>query len=110
MIAGKDAPTHGEATNSWLSGTAAWNFVAISQYILGIRPGYTGLEISPVIPTDWKGFDAVRLFRGERYEIHVERKGPGNTVSLRANGKPLPGSIVPLGEPGCVIKVTVELS
>jgi len=95
MIAGKDAPTHGEAKNSWLSGTAAWNYVAISQWILGIRPTYGGLEIAPVIPTDWPGFSATRNFRGVTYNINVERRGPGNSVSLAVNGQPVAGNIVP---------------
>ena len=71
MIAGKDAPTHGEAKNSWLSGTAAWNYVAITQYILGIRPALDGLEVKPVMPSEWSGFEATRNFRGVRYEIGV---------------------------------------
>ena len=96
MIAGKDAPTHGEAKNSWLSGTAAMNYVAITQAILGIQPQYDGLEIKPVIPSDWHGFEAVRYFRGIRYEISVIRKGVGNEVSLVVEGKPVPGTIIPL--------------
>ena len=55
MIAGRDAPTHGEAKNSWLTGTAAWNFVAISQWILGIRPEHDGLRIEPALPAAWTG-------------------------------------------------------
>ena len=78
MIAGKDAPTFGEAKNSWLTGTAAWNYYAIAQWILGIRPTYDGLEIAPVIPTDWPGFTATRIFRGVTYKIAIERKGDGN--------------------------------
>jgi len=96
MIAGKDAPTHGEAKNSWLSGTAAMNFVAITQSILGIQPQFDGLEIKPVIPSSWKGFEAVRLFRGVRYEISVSRKGVGNNVSLVVEGKSVQGTIIPL--------------
>ena len=61
MIAGPDAPTHGEAKNSWLTGTAAWNLVAISQWILGIRPEYDGLRVEPVIPAVWPGFHATRV-------------------------------------------------
>lgn len=72
MIAGKDAGRHGESKNSWLTGTAAWNFVAVSQYILGIKPDYSGLEINPSIPAEWDGFTAVRLFRGAVYNITVE--------------------------------------
>jgi cellobiose phosphorylase len=96
MIAGRDAPTHGEAKNSWLSGTAAWNYVAITQWILGIRPTYSGLEIAPVIPQDWPGFTARRVFRGVTYEITVTRIGPGNNVQLEVNGKAVKGNVVPV--------------
>lgn len=96
MIAGRDAATHGEAKNSWLTGTAAWNYVAITQWILGIRPGYDGLQIEPVVPASWPGFKVMRLFRGTRYEIEVKRDGPGNSVSLLVDGQPLAGNIVPI--------------
>ena len=96
MIAGKDAPTHGEAKNSWLTGTAAWNYVAITQWILGIRPTYDGLQVAPVIPSAWSGFEAVRSYRGVRYEIKVERRGSGNSVRLEVNGSSISGNIVPL--------------
>ncbi|MGB8213289.1 MAG: glycosyl transferase [Anaerolineales bacterium] len=104
MIAGKDAPTHGEAKNSWLSGTAAMNYVAITQAILGIQPQYDGLAIRPVIPADWQGFEVVRYFRGVRYEILVNRKGSGNTVALVVDGKPVPGTVIhlPARESGTV--------
>jgi cellobiose phosphorylase len=71
MIAGKDAFKPGEAKNSWLTGTASWNFYAITQYILGIRPDFDGLLIDPCIPTHWKGFKATRKFRGATYQIEV---------------------------------------
>jgi cellobiose phosphorylase len=96
MIAGKDAATHGEAKNSWLSGTAAWNYVAITQHILGIRPAFDGLEVKPVLPSDWNGFEATRSFRGVRYEIAVKREGSGNGVSLEVDGKPIEGTTIPL--------------
>ena len=56
MIAGRDAARPGEAKNSWLTGAASWNFVAISQYILGVRPDYDGLRVDPCLPPDWSGF------------------------------------------------------
>jgi cellobiose phosphorylase len=84
MIAGRDAVTHGEAKNSWLTGTAAWNYVAITQHILGIRPTFNGLEVKPVIPSDWTGFEAVRSFRGVRYEISVDEGQ--NNVAARVDG------------------------
>jgi cellobiose phosphorylase len=96
MIAGKDAATHGEAKNSWLSGTAAWNYVAITQSILGIRPTLDGLEIKPVLPSAWNGFDAVRSYRGVSYEISVKREGTGNQIALEVDGKSIPGTILPL--------------
>jgi cellobiose phosphorylase len=94
-IAGRDAPTHGEAKNSWLSGTAAWNYVAITQWILGIRPTYEGLRIAPVIPADWPGFQATRIFRGVTYRISVTRAGAGNAVALTVGGKLVEGDVVP---------------
>ncbi|MBN1319161.1 MAG: glycosyl transferase, partial [Anaerolineales bacterium] len=96
MIAGRDAPAHGEAKNSWLTGTAAWNYAAITQWILGIRPTFDGLKIEPVIPAEWDGFDVVRIYRGTRYEIHVGRIGPGNDVRLRVNGEAIEGTVVPI--------------
>jgi cellobiose phosphorylase len=96
MIAGRDAPTHGEAKNSWLTGTAAWNYYAITQWILGICTGYDGLRIAPVIPTSWRGFQATRKFRGVTYHIAVERAGSGNQVSLEVDGTPIQGNVVPL--------------
>lgn len=95
MIAGRDAPTHGEAKNSWLTGTAAWNYYAATQWILGIRPDYDGLRIAPVIPERWNGFSASRKYRGATYHITVRRIGPGNTVALVADGQRLDGNVIP---------------
>jgi len=110
MIAGKDAPTHGEAKNSWLTGTAAWNYVAITQWILGIRPTFDGLEVAPVIPSAWDEFEATRSYRGVRYEIRVARKGPGNEVQLEVEGKSINGTVIPLPDEGVEkVQVTVRL-
>lgn len=97
MIAGKDAPRHGEAKNSWLTGTAAWNFVAISQYILGIKPSYSGLEVNPSIPHTWDGFSVSRLFRGATYNIKVSNPNHvcSGVKSMIVDGKPVEGNIVP---------------
>jgi cellobiose phosphorylase len=94
MIAGKDAPTHGEAKNSWLTGTAAWNYVAVTQFILGVRPTYRGLMVAPVIPTKWQGFQVSRVFQGVRYDIQVKREGEGNRVRLKVDGKTIEGNVV----------------
>ena len=109
MIAGKDAPTHGEAKNSWLTGTAAWNYVAITQWILGIRPEFDGLRVDPCIPSRWKEFSAVREFRGVTYKITV--KNPKSVCkgvqSMSINGKQVAGSLIP-AEPGSG-EVNVEI-
>ena len=98
MIAGKDAKRHGEAKNSWLTGTAAWNFVAVSQYILGIKPEYNGLKIDPSIPHEWDGFTASRLFRGATYEITV--KNPDHVChgvkSVTVDGKAVDSNVIPV--------------
>ena len=111
MIAGKDAPTHGEAKNSWLTGTAAWNYFAILQWILGIRTSYDGLEIAPVVPKSWPGFKTTRKFRGVTYQVEVERVGPGNQVALTVDGVVTAGNVVPPPPPGVrqvAVKVTLS--
>ena len=72
MVAGVDAPTFGEGKNSWLTGTAAWTFATISQYILGIKPTLDGLTIDPCIPASLSGFTCERTYRGSRYHITVD--------------------------------------
>lgn len=106
MIAGKDAAKPGEAKNSWLTGTAAWNYYAITQYILGVKPTYNGLEISPCIPADWKEYTVTRRFRGATYRIHVKNTGQPGGITL--NGSPVHGNILPLQPEGTVNEVVVN--
>jgi len=111
MIAGCDARTHGEAKNSWLTGTAAWNYYAITQWILGIRTSYDGLQISPVVPKSWKGFKATRKFRGVTYNIEVQRAGDGNRVALTVDGAAVTGdTVAPPKDGRKEVKVTVTVS
>lgn len=109
MIAGRDAATHGEAKNSWLTGTAAWNYVAITQWILGIRADYEGLQIAPRTPKAWSSFEATRIFRGTTYHITVQREGDGNDVSLTVDGQHIDGDVIPVkeGASSCTVLVTV---
>ncbi len=114
MIAGQDAPTHGEAKNSWLTGTAAWNFVAITQWILGIRPELDGLRVDPVIPSAWPGFTATRRFRGATYEITVRRVGTLDSgiaegAGILLNGHQVASTLLPLASPGETVSVEVVL-
>jgi cellobiose phosphorylase len=110
MIAGKDAIRHGEAKNSWLTGTAAWNFVAISQYILGVRPEYDGLRVHPCIGTDMTSFEISRTCRGAEYRIRVRNSGKQGAVPrLVVDGKPIQGDIVPYAAPGAIVTVDCEI-
>lgn len=111
MVAGKDAYKQGEAKNSWLTGTAAWNYYAITQYILGIKPAYNGLEINPCIPANWNGFKVTRIFRGARFDIEIRNP---NHVSkgvkqITLDGKAIPDNNVPLSDPKKAHSVVVEM-
>ncbi|MBZ4652660.1 MAG: cellobiose phosphorylase [Proteiniphilum sp.] len=111
MIAGKDAFRPGEAKNSWLTGTAAWNFYTISQYILGIRPSYDGLIIDPCIPPEWEHYRVTRRFRGSTYHITVknpERRMKG-VKAITLNGEPITDNVVPLLPAGSECEVEVTL-
>ena len=111
MIAGRDAPAHGEAKNSWLTGSAAWNFVAATQWILGIRPEHDGLRIDPCLPADWDGFTATRRFRGASYHITVRNSGGvlGRLTNLVVDGQRIDGNLVPLAPEGTTVTVEVEI-
>src|SRR5690606_40004772 len=111
MIAGKDAPTFGEAKNSWLTGTAAWNLVAITQWILGIRPDFGGLVVDPVLPSASERFTATRRFRGATYEITVRKSAGarGRVDHLIQNGARTAGNLVPLAPPGSTGRVEATI-
>jgi cellobiose phosphorylase len=107
MIAGKEAAVPGEAKNSWLTGSAAWNYVAITQWILGIRPEHEGLRIDPCLPTAWEGFTAVRRFRGATYEIRVRKPlgATGRLSSLVVDGRESEGTVVAPAPSGAQVSV-----
>jgi cellobiose phosphorylase len=108
MIAGKDAVRHGEAKNSWLTGTAAWNFVAASQYLLGVRPEFDGLSVKPCIGTEIPEFTVTRKCRGATYNIKVKNVRGNGDVKLSVNGKPISGNLVPYAAAGEVVNVDCE--
>jgi cellobiose phosphorylase len=101
MIAGSEAPTPGEAKNSWLTGSAAWNYVAITQWILGIRPEFNGLRLDPCIPPEWDGFNAERNFRGSLLHIRVHNPNhvSHGVVRLEVDGTPVQGNLLELDGP-----------
>lgn len=111
MVAGRDAKFHGEAKNSWLTGTAAWTFANISQYILGVYPTHTGLSINPCVPKDFGDFKLTRSFREGVY--HIEVKNPSHVekgvASMVVDGKPVDGCIIPYEKGKTVYNVTVTM-
>jgi cellobiose phosphorylase len=107
MIAGKDSPNQGEAKNSWLTGAAAWNLVAVTQWILGIRPDHDGLRIDPCLPSIWPGFTARRRFRGATYDITVDKPAGevGRVSHLVVDGRRIEGNLVPPAPDGTTVTV-----
>ena len=98
MVAGRDAKFFGQGKNSWLTGTAAWTFTDISQYILGVYPKLKGLSVNPCVPEGFGDFSVTRKYRGVKYNISV--KNPNGVqkgvVSLSVDGTPVEGHVIPL--------------
>ncbi len=111
MIAGKDAPTFGEAKNSWLTGTAAWTFLSISQAILGVQPTFDGLMIDPCVPDSIRTFDIDRRYRETDYHIHVENpKGvEKGVVQMIVNGETVDGNVIPVQPCGSSVDVRIVM-
>ena len=111
MIAGKDAPNFGQAKNSWLTGTAAWNFYVISNYILGIKPDWEGLKVDPCIPHTWDGYQVSRRFRGATYAIAIENPSHvcRGVKQVTVDGQAIAGNVLPVFADGKTHQVTVTL-
>ena len=111
MVAGKDAPTFGEAKNSWLTGTAAWTFFNISQYILGIQPTLDGLKVDPCIPHTLSGFTVTRRYRGAVYHITVDNTAgvQHGIKAVTVDGKAISGNVLPLAAAGAEVTVQVTM-
>jgi N,N'-diacetylchitobiose phosphorylase len=112
FIVGKEHPSEfGRARNSWLTGTATWSFVAVSQYILGVQADYDGLKIDPAIPSDWPAFEVTREFRGATYEIRVKNPDlvSSGVKQVSVNGVPVEGNVLPVAPAGSRVVVDVVL-
>ena len=111
MVAGRDAPAFGEAKNSWLTGTAAWTFVNVSQYILGIQPTLDGLRVDPCIPHTLTGYTVTRRYRGAVYHIAVDNTAAvqHGVQSITVDGKALAGNVLPLAAAGTTVQVRVTM-
>ena len=111
MVAGRDAVRFGEAKNSWLTGTASWNFVTISQSILGIIPDFDGLMVDPCIPSSWDKYTVSRAFRGAQYDIEI--LNPDHVCkgvkSVEVDGNAIEGNVIPSFSDGKTHTVKVIL-
>jgi cellobiose phosphorylase len=108
MVAGQEAPEQfqGEAKISWLTGTAAWTFVNVSQYLLGVKATLSGLQVKPCLPACFTNVKIQRRFRGVLYDITVRRTG---SYSLIVEGKPVPGCVIPYSEAKKTVVVEVTI-
>ncbi|MEE3420759.1 MAG: glycosyl transferase [Lachnospiraceae bacterium] len=110
MVGGRDARFFGQGKNSWLTGTAAWTFADISQYILGIYPTLTGLMVDPCIPEDFGDFHVTRIYRGATYDIEVHTHDSQKGVrAMTVNGTPIEGNIIPVDKDTLYYKIVVEM-
>ena len=111
MVAGADAKFHGEAKNSWLTGTAAWTFTNISQYILGIYPTLEGLSVNPCIPADFGDFNITRVYRGVTYNIEIKNpnKVQKGVASLTVDGVEVAGNVIPFDESKKTVSVVATM-
>ena len=109
MVAGKDAARPGEGKNSWLTGTAAWMWLTVSQYILGVKPHYNGLIIDPCLPPTARDYTVVRRFRDACYTIHVSNPdGRQHGISsMTLDGTPVDGTLVPYTPGNHTVEVTL---
>ena len=97
MVAGKDAAKPGEGKNSWLTGTAAWMWYTVSQFLLGIKPTYDGIEIDPCLPSDMKEYSIKRILRGAEFDIVVKnpRGSEKGVKQITVDGQPIEGNVIP---------------
>ena len=108
-IAGRDAATHGEAKNSWLTGTAAWNYVAIAHHMLGVRPELNGLRVSPCIGAEIPSFTVTRRCRGATYVIRVTNALKHAEPKLVVDGKAIDGTLVQYAAAGTTVEIDCEI-
>ena len=111
MVAGADAKFHGEAKNSWLTGTAAWTFTNISQYILGIYPTLEGLSVNPCTPAAFGDFNVTRVYRGVTYNIEIKNpnKVQKGVASLTVDGVEVQGNVIPFDPSKKVVNVIATM-
>ena len=96
-VIGPGNPRYGEGSFTWLTGSADWFFVAVTQYMLGARPTFKGLVIDPCIPASWGTARITRRFRGTRYEIRIRNpnKVSHGVREIKVDGAKIDGNLLP---------------
>ena len=108
MVAGKDAFKPGEGKNSWLTGTAAWMWYTVSEFILGIKPDYDGIRIDPCLPETASDYTVTRRFREADYEITIHPNGAQKGVkTITLDGQPVTGTVIPYSPGTHTVEVTM---
>ena len=108
-VDGPESSNFGRGGWTWYSGSGAWMYRSVTDFILGVQSTHAGLEIRPAMPSRWKSYEMVRHFRGATYVIRVQRTGKGNRVELSVNGKSIPGRVVPPARRGATVNVNVSV-
>jgi len=111
FVYGAEHPGHGRARHPWLTGSAGWNYTAVTKWVLGVRVGFEGLVVDPCVPKDWKEFEVQRKWRGATYKIRFQNpKGVSKGVqSVTVNGEAVSGNVIPRKAEGSVNEVVVTL-
>ena len=99
------------AKTSWLTGTAAWTFANISQYILGVYPTHSGLQINPCVPKGFGDFKLTREYRGAVYHIQVlnPQDVEKGVISMTVDGTAVEGNIIPCPKDQKEVNVVVTM-
>ncbi len=110
-VTSPDHPTFGQASHSWLTGSGVWMFRDGIDWILGVRPTYSGLLVSPCIPSKWDGYRVTRKFRGATYAIEVGNPNHicSSIASIEVDGQRIEGNILPVLAVGSMASVVVTM-
>jgi cellobiose phosphorylase len=93
----KPSKAAGKGAWSWYTSGGAWFYYVLTEWMLGIRPRYDGLEVCPVVPDAWKGFKAHRIFRNKELSIEVIQK-KNATKRFFIDGKPIDNDYIPVSK------------
>jgi cellobiose phosphorylase len=100
---------YGEGAFTWVTGSAGWSYMAITEWLLGVRREFAGLRIDPCVPSRWKSFFVRRPFRGAVYEIRFNNpKGVQRGIRrIYVDGRRIAGNLIRPYNDGKIHRVKV---